>query len=389
MNAAPIPFPDDTLWLSEAPQPKRLCTVDDTLTADAAFRLASEGTALVWRGDFHNARQLLQALGRRMERKGPQLGAGKTVPNGAPADATAIFHRYRMGQAQKARTLGLILLPVEAGYRIPLRRAPEVAEACEQSFGPMGPLPAGGALLPLRELQGVIGAYEWRRKGVPVAALGASIHPHYGVFAPVRGEYVELVAQAPLPQVCRRAFDIGTGTGVLAAVLARRGIQDIIATDSSTRALDCARDNLARLGLGNSVSVASADLYPATAGSALPDTLADLIVCNPPWLPGKAGSLLEQAVYDPDSRMLRGFLQGLRSHLSSHGEGWLILSDLAEHLGLRSRAELDAWISAAGLRVVGRLDTRPQHLRVHDQTDPLHAARAREVTSLWRLAANP
>jgi 16S rRNA U516 pseudouridylate synthase RsuA-like enzyme len=86
--------------------------------------------------------------------------------------------------------------------------------------------------------------------------------------------------------------------------------------------------------------------------------------------------------------MLRGFLQGLREHLAPHGEGWLILSDLAEHLGLRSRAELEHWIAAAGVRVAGRLDTRPQHRRVHDQSDPLHAARTREVTSLWRLVAS-
>lgn len=63
-----------------------------------------------------------------------------------------------------------------------------------------------------------VGAYEWRKKGVAIPVLQHRIHPHYGVFSPVRGEYVELVAQAPLPQALRqnnRAFDIGTGTGVL------------------------------------------------------------------------------------------------------------------------------------------------------------------------------
>ena len=67
------------------------------------------------------------------------------------------------------------------------------------------------------------------------------------------------------------------------------------------------------------------------------------------------------------------------------GEGWLILSDLAEHLGLRSRAELLGWIAAGRLRVLGRLDTRPQHRKAADAADPLHAARAAELTSLWRL----
>jgi hypothetical protein len=84
--------------------------------------------------------------------------------------------------------------------------------------------------------------------------------------------------------------------------------------------------------------------------------------------------------------MLRGFLGGLPAHLEPGGEGWLILSDLAEHLGLRSRAELLAAFDAAGLKVAGRIDVRPTHPRASDATDPLHAARAAEVTSLWRLA---
>ena len=82
---------------------------------------------------------------------------------------------------------------------------------------------------------------------------------------------------------------------------------------------------------------------------------------------------------------MRGFLGGLAAHLEPGGEGWLILSDLAEHLGLRSRAELLALIGASGLQVLGRLEIKPHHPRVADQTDPLHAARAMEMTSLWRL----
>ena len=85
--------------------------------------------------------------------------------------------------------------------------------------------------------------------------------------------------------------------------------------------------------------------------------------------------------------MLRGFIDGLAAHLALGGEGWLIISDLAEHLGLRSRAELLQWIENAGLSVVDRIDTRPKHAKAQDRSDPLHAARVQEVTSLWRLAA--
>jgi hypothetical protein len=61
------------------------------------------------------------------------------------------------------------------------------------------------------------------------------------------------------------------------------------------------------------------------------------------------------------------------------------LSDLAEHLGLRSREALLGWIADAGLVVIDRIDTRPRHGKASDTHDPLHAARAAEVTSLWRL----
>lgn len=85
--------------------------------------------------------------------------------------------------------------------------------------------------------------------------------------------------------------------------------------------------------------------------------------------------------------MLLGFLKDLPKHLAPGGEGWLILSDLAERLGLRSRDELVNAIETAGLQVVGRLDAKPVHPKAQDATDPLHGARMAEVTSLWRLVA--
>jgi methylase of polypeptide subunit release factors len=202
----------------------------------------------------------------------------------------------------------------------------------------------------------------------------------------VRGEYVQLVGTAPWPEALKThsvAFDIGVGTGVLSALLARRGTAQVVGSDLSERALACARDNLQRLGLQNQVQLLHTDLFPPGQ--------AALVVCNPPWLPARATSLLEQAVYDEGSQMLKGFLSGLPAHLCEGGEGWLILSDLAEHLGLRSREELLSWIAQAGLQVLGRMDVKPVHGKASDETDPLHAARAAEVTSLWRLgaAANP
>ncbi len=364
--------PQRTRWRSLAghPAPVRVVLADDSLSADAAFRLAQDGTGLLWRGDYQNARHLLQALGRRLDSRPARSGA----PARPSASLTATFLAQRELQARRARILGQLLLPFDADHGVPLHRAPDLRAAGAMAHGPVGQHYVGS----LRELLGLVGAYEWRKKGVMVPALGASIHPHHGVFSPVRGEYVDLVAKAPLPAAAARngAFEIGCGTGVLAAVLARRQLR-VTATDLSPAALACAADNLGRLGLAGAVTLQAADLFP--------DGRAGLVVCNPPWVPAPANSALDAAVYDPDSRMLRGFLAGLAAHLVPGGEGWLILSDLAEHLGLRSRAELLGWITAGGLRVLGRIDTRPQHRKAADTADPLHAARAAELTSLWRL----
>jgi len=389
------------LWRSErgALPPARVSIADDTTTADAAYRLACEGTALLWRGDFHNARQLLQAMERRIAKTPARKKRKGSATTEAAESAVSpdAFNRHRLAQSQRARILGALLLPFDADYGIALRRAPDARQACAEAWGPVE-ASDGACIATLRDLQGMTGAHEWRKKGVAIDALGPAphnrIYPHYGVFSPVRGEYVDLVAQAPLPAclamhvpagqtaptgapVQGDAFDIGTGTGVLSAVLARRGAAHIAATDQDERALTCAKDNLTQLGVQAQVTVLKADLFPQGR--------AALIVCNPPWLPGRPSAPVEYAVYDEGSRMLLGFLKGLAAHLLDGGEGWLILSDLAEHLGLRSRAMLLAAFAENGLEVLGRLDAKPLHRKADDATDPLHAARAAEVTSLWRL----
>ncbi|HEY5310589.1 MAG TPA: class I SAM-dependent methyltransferase [Casimicrobiaceae bacterium] len=364
-------------WRSErgAPPPKRIVIADDRMTADDAYGLACQGTGLLWRGDFQNARQLLNALASRADR--PQR---KPKPPSAPAtvaEPADAFNHHRQARSQRARTLGMLVMELGADYGIALRRAPDIRQACREVYGPEGAL----SIVSLRELLGLIGAHEWRVKGIEIPDIGGRIHPHYGVFAPVRREYVDLVAKAPLPAAtlsASRAFDIGTGTGVLAVVLARRGIARMIATDQDPRALVCARENIERLGLTKQIEVMQADLFPPGK--------ATLVVCNPPWLPARPSSPIEYGIYDPGSRMLHAFLDALPAHLEPAGEGWLILSDIAEHLGLRSRSELLAAFDMAGLKVVERTDARPVHPRASDTTDPLHTARAAEVTSLWRLA---
>jgi len=371
-------------WHSEnsIPPHKRVVLVDDTLTADTAYRYACEGTAMLWKSDFQNARQLLQALATRIDKPSKKIKRNKEKSKSEPRSILDNFNHHRLAQSQRARILGMLLIPLNADHSISLRRAPDVSQACLEAYG----LANEPYVVSLRELLGVISAHEWRKRGVPILVNQDEkilIHPHYGVFSPIRGEYIELICKAPLPNAVSAhsiAFDIGVGTGVLSIALAMRGIKHVTATDQDERALACATENIERLSLTSQITVVKENLFPVGQ--------AALIVCNPPWLPARPSSSLEHAVYDPESQMLKGFLSNLKAHLLPQGEGWLILSDLAEHLELRTRQDLLTWIEDSGLLVVGRLDTKPVHKKIFDKADSLHFARAAEVTSLWRLRKN-
>ena len=196
-------------WQSEAnlPPPKKVIIVDDTTKANQAYQFACEGTGLLYVGDFQNAKQLLHAMTRRIAKKTVKLGA----------TAAESFHFHRQTQSQRSRILGMLLIQVNKNFSIPLRRAPDVTLACQEVFNDA----TTDFVISMRELLGLIGAHEWRKNGVFVRALDKKIFPYYGVFSPVRGEYLELIEKAPLPTQSL-AFDIGTGTGVIAALLGPR-----------------------------------------------------------------------------------------------------------------------------------------------------------------------
>ncbi len=93
------------------------------MTANHAYRLACEGTA-IRRGDFQNARQLLQAMARRIDNKPKKK---KDAPPASPVDA---LNLHRLAQSQRARTLAMLVLPLNDDYTIPLRRTPAAHPTC-------------------------------------------------------------------------------------------------------------------------------------------------------------------------------------------------------------------------------------------------------------------
>ena len=361
-------------WLSPgARAPARYVDIDDRTTAAAALAQVRGGAALIYRGDYRNARQLLAAMGRRLagrsaSRRERQRPAG-ALPGGAAQ------HR------QEHETLSRLAVPIEAGpagrgWRS--RERPGRGGRAHRGARRAG-LHLPGAL-PLRDLLGMVGAHEWRSKGVEVPSLGAHLRTALGRLRAGAGRARRARRRGGSkrwPVAGKRALDVGTGTGVLALLLARAGAQ-VTATDLSPAAVACARENASRLaarrpdrgGRGGSLrggAVRRRGLQPAVA-----------------------------AARGGDAARPGGLRPGRPRSWPASSAGWRPTSRPAARGGSSSRT----WRSGSGCAprgswsgssrrpastVAGGLEAAPRHPRSRDRDDPLHEARSQEVTALRRL----
>jgi len=108
------------------------------------------------------------------------------------------------------------------------------------------------------------------------------------------------------------ALDVGTGSGCIALALAAENpFVRLVAIDVSEAAVEVARRNAARLGLGGRVDVRRGDLLD----DLLPQERFDLIVSNPPYVPEAEYRTLEPNVRDYEPRLaLHGGKDGLDAY---------------------------------------------------------------------------
>lgn len=371
--------------------------VNDATSASVATKLLRKDKALflVYQGDYHNARQLLSAIKRRIQlpRKSPK-SLSETI-----TDQWLVQRRLI---AEQGHQMNRLLIQVDHIHQIQnLRRAPCVSNILSNVFGTR----TDPYCMSLRELLGMIGAQQWYEKGIHVSLLEDKIHPHFGVFTPIRQEHFELVDRAAndfLPFMVTNGtgvtlMDVGIGTGVLSAIIMKSGkVNRLIGTDINPKALDCARDNLSRLGQydDQKCELISANIFPEDAAK----YQANLIVCNPPWVPGSSNSSLDLGVYDSDdASFLQGFLENAHRYIwranddDNSSEVWLIMSNMAELLGLRSNEMISNMIDAGNLDIIDvyEVPASPKKHTPKSSDDgsfaKVNAARANEVVKLYRM----
>jgi len=149
-----------------------------------------------------------------------------------------------------------------------------------------------------------------------------------------------------------RVADLGTGSGALIlALVSELPAAFGIATDVSTAALACARDNAAALGLAARVAFVACD-YGAALGGRF-----DLVVCNPPYVARNEIATLAPEVreFDP-RRALDGGIDGLDAYRAIAADARRLLAPdgtLVLELGAGMATAVTALLGAAGLGLAG------------------------------------
>lgn len=165
-----------------------------------------------------------------------------------------------------------------------------------------------------------------RIDGVPLVSLPDVLNPV--VFR--SGELLaRTVATSPLAEPTpanTNALDMGTGTGVGAVFLARRGWR-VTAVDLNPEAVRCARINALLNRLEDRIEVRQGDLFGPVQGERF-----DLILFNPPFFRGEPKGLFDLAWRATD--VLERFAAGLSGALTDRGSALLLLSTDGDAAGM-------------------------------------------------------
>lgn len=184
-------------------------------------------------------------------------------------------------------------------------------------------------LMRFTDFLGMNGAWQWHQKGIRFPGLDTLIHPYYGVYFPTRTEHLQLfdgwLAQQP---PFRHAVDMGTGCGLLTHYLLKHGATRVTATDINPNALISLQADLARTAFAGKVTLVECSLFESVDVHDV-----DLLVFNPPWIPGQSSNTLDWAThYQPG--FFNHFFDEAHTKLQPETLLLLLFSNFAELAGL-------------------------------------------------------
>jgi methylase of polypeptide subunit release factors len=156
----------------------------------------------------------------------------------------------------------------------------------------------------------------------------ATLRIDEGVFCPTFTKASPLLLSTIDYRPDEYVLDAFSGSGAFGVNAALHGAR-VVAFDKSERAVKCVRGNAARNRVGDHV-----DVRHGTFGDTIsPDEKFDLIIANPPLLPGEPESELGSAVFDPGLQATIDFIERLPAVLTANGRCYLLTSNVIERCG--------------------------------------------------------
>ncbi|QKQ98189.1 methyltransferase [Candidatus Nanohaloarchaea archaeon] len=132
----------------------------------------------------------------------------------------------------------------------------------------------------------------------------------------------------------QKFLEIGTGNGEIALYAAEEGAE-VTASDINTEALRQVKEKAERKGL--EIDLVESELFENIEG------LYDVIVFNPPYLPGEEG-LGDEEIWrggEKGIEVSRKFLENVENYLSEDGSFYFVASSLAEYKELVDEFNLE------------------------------------------------
>lgn len=150
-----------------------------------------------------------------------------------------------------------------------------------------------------------------------------------GVFCPTFTKASPLLLSAVDFRSGEQVLDAFSGSGAFGVSAAMHGAR-VVAFDKSERAVSCARQNALLNGVSDRVD-ARLGTFAKTISA---NERFDLIIANPPLLPGNPENELSAAIFDQGLQATIDFIEKLPMSLAINGRCYLLTSDVIERCGI-------------------------------------------------------
>lgn len=172
---------------------------------------------------------------------------------------------------------------------------------------------------------------------VAIDSLNLTIFP--GVFCPAYTKTSAFLAKHVRVAPGEAVLDVFSGSGYQGLLTARTAAK-VVCVDTSPEAVRCIMANAESQQVSDRVTALVGDLFdPVTERY-------DVVIANPPLLPGVPANAIEAAIFDPDLIHSKRFLEQVGDYLTGQGRAYLIATDAHKDMGI---LDVLAYSEACGL----------------------------------------